>query len=155
MPWMGGRCPITEPPRCPQLKEKFSNLYILYWEPSFNFFFFFKILFFLFVRDTERQRHRPREKQAPCTELEGTLPGPQDHVLSWRQMLSRWATQASLSHPHVPQVLLIAQIIFFRPKGSNPGSCIASSSHVSLISFNLEQFLSLSWFSYYLQFWRL
>jgi len=41
------------------------------------------------------------------------------------------------------QVLLIAQIMFFRPKGSNPGSCIASSSHVSLI-ISLEQFLSLS-----------
>ena len=42
------------------------------------------------------------------------------------------------------QVLLVAQIVmFFRSKEFNPELCIASISRVSLISFNLEQFLSL------------
>ena len=46
--------------------------------------FFFK-RFYLFMRDTQRQRHRQREKQAPCREPDvGLNPGPPDHALSQR-----------------------------------------------------------------------
>ena len=41
------------------------------------------------MRDTERQRHRQREKQDPCREPDVRLdPGPWDHALSQRQMLN-------------------------------------------------------------------
>ena len=48
--------------------------------------------FHLFMRDTERarQRHRPRENQAPCWEPEvGLDPGPLDHTVGQRQTLNR------------------------------------------------------------------
>ena len=50
------------------------------------------------MRDNrERQRHRRREKQAPCREPDvGFHPGPQDHALGGGQMLNRQATQESL-----------------------------------------------------------
>ena len=45
------------------------------------------------MRDTERQRHREREKRAPCREPDvGTgdsIPGLQDHTLDRRQALNR------------------------------------------------------------------
>ena len=44
------------------------------------------------MRDTERerQRHRLREKQAPCKEPDmGLNPGSQDHTLGQRQTLDR------------------------------------------------------------------
>ena len=41
-------------------------------------------------RDREGQRHRQREKQAPCREpMWDSIPGPQDHTLSQRQTLNR------------------------------------------------------------------
>ena len=40
--------------------------------------------------DIERQRHRRREKQAPCWELDvGLVPGLQDRALGQRQALNR------------------------------------------------------------------
>ena len=46
------------------------------------------------MRDTERQRHKQKEKQAPCKESDmGLNPGPQDYDLSQRQMLNAWPTQ--------------------------------------------------------------
>ena len=48
--------------------------------------------FYLFMRDTERQR----EKKASCKEPDVGLDlGLWDHTLSRRQMLNRWAIQAS------------------------------------------------------------
>ena len=44
------------------------------------------------MRDTERQRHRQREKQAPRREPDVDLisdSGSQDHALSQRQTLNR------------------------------------------------------------------
>ena len=42
----------------------------------------------------ERQRHRQKKKQAPAGSLMwDSIPGPQDHNLSQRQMLNHWATQ--------------------------------------------------------------
>ena len=39
-------------------------------------FYFLKDFVYLFMRDTERQRHRQREKQAPCREPDvGLDPG--------------------------------------------------------------------------------
>ena len=39
--------------------------------------------------ERERQRHRQREKQDPCGEPNvDSIPGPQDHDLSQRQMLN-------------------------------------------------------------------
>ena len=58
-------------------------------------FLFFKILFiYPWKTCRERQRHRQREKQAPCREPNVGL-HPRDHTLSWRQMLNRLATQVT------------------------------------------------------------
>ena len=39
--------------------------------------------------DAERERHRQREKQAPCgSPMPDSVPGSQDHALSQRQMLN-------------------------------------------------------------------
>ena len=39
--------------------------------------------------EREKQRHKQREKQAPCREPDAELePGPRDHNLSPKQMLS-------------------------------------------------------------------
>ena len=49
------------------------------------------------MRDTESQRHRQTEKQAPYGEPDVVLnPGIQDQALSQRQTLNHLATQASL-----------------------------------------------------------
>ena len=56
MPWAEGRCSTAEPPRRPP-------------PPPF-------LRFYLFMRDTQRQRRRQREKQAPCQEPDvGLEPG--------------------------------------------------------------------------------
>ena len=51
----------------------------------------FKDFIYLFinnVRDTERQRHRQREKQAPRgSPMRDSIPGPRDHALGEKQML--------------------------------------------------------------------
>ena len=65
-------------------------------------FFFFKDFIYLFMRDTERQRHRGREKQAPCREPDvgldprtlGSQPEPK-------------ADAQPLSHPGVPRGMAI------------------------------------------------
>ena len=49
---------------------------------SRSLYFYFKDFVYLFMRDTERQRHRQREKQAPCGEPDAGLdPGTLDHAL--------------------------------------------------------------------------
>ena len=49
------------------------------------------------MRETERerQRHKQREKQAPSagSPMQDSILGLQDHALSRRQVLNRWATQ--------------------------------------------------------------
>ena len=63
-----------------------------------SYYLFFKDFIYLFMRDTQRERHRHRQrvKQAPGREPDAGLdPRPQDHTLSQRQILNRWATQAS------------------------------------------------------------
>ena len=56
------------------------------------FCFFLKILFIFH----ERQRHRQREKQATHKEPDvGLDPRPWAQALGQRQVLNRWATQAS------------------------------------------------------------
>ena len=50
------------------------------------------------MRDTqrERQKHRQREKQAPCKEPDvGLDPGSWNHALGQRQMLNHWPSQVS------------------------------------------------------------
>ena len=59
---------------------------------------FFLRISFIYSWETqrERQRHRQREKQVPCKVPDAGLDSrTQDHDLSQRQMLNRWATQAS------------------------------------------------------------
>ena len=48
-------------------------------------------------REREAQRHRQREKQAPCTGSPtwDSIPGLQDRALGQRQALNRCATQGS------------------------------------------------------------
>ena len=48
------------------------------------------------MRDRERQRHKQREKQAPCRETDVGL-DPRDYTLSRRQMLNYRATQVPLT----------------------------------------------------------
>ena len=50
----------------------------------FSSFFLFKDFIYVFMRDTERQRYRQRENEAPCGEPDTGLdpPGPRDHDLS-------------------------------------------------------------------------
>ena len=47
-------------------------------------FYFFKDIIYVFMRDTERQRYRQRENEAPCGKPDVGLdsPGPRDHDLS-------------------------------------------------------------------------
>ena len=49
-------------------------------------------------RERERQSHRQREKQAPCTgsPMWDSIPGLQDRALGQRQAPNRCATQGSL-----------------------------------------------------------
>ena len=49
------------------------------------------------MRERESQRHRQREKQAPCTGSPtwDSIPGLQDRALGQRQALNRCATQGS------------------------------------------------------------
>ena len=51
----------------------------------------------MIVTDRERQRHRQREKQAPCTGslTWDSIPGLQDHALGQRQAPNCCATQGS------------------------------------------------------------
>ena len=70
--------------------------------PSSFFFFFFKI-FYLSERERESTNmgkgQREREKQTPPRSrkpMYGSIPGPWDHDLSWRQTLNQ------LSHPGTP-----------------------------------------------------
>ena len=68
-------------------------------EKEHNAVDFFKGFFNLFMRDTQRegQRHRQRENRLYAGSPKGSsIPGPQDHALSQKQMLNRWATQASI-----------------------------------------------------------
>ena len=59
-------------------------------------FLFLKIFFYSWETHREKQRHMQREKQAPRKEPDVRLdPRLQDHALSQKQMLNRWATQAS------------------------------------------------------------
>ena len=64
---------------------------------------FFKDFIYVFMRDQvkERQRHRQREKQAPCREPNVGL-----DPWSQRQALNRWATQGS------PLVKLLYALLF-------------------------------------------
>ena len=52
------------------------------------------------MRDTERQAERQAEGEADSLKEPNVWlnPRPQDHALSWRQMLNNWA-----SHPGVPK----------------------------------------------------
>ena len=61
-------------------------------------FFIFKDFIYVFMRDTqsERQRHRQREKQAPCREPDmGLYPGLQDQDPELQAALNHWATGAA------------------------------------------------------------
>ena len=90
-------------------KQKLDN-----WVTSVPLDFFFKILFFYFVffkylfiyylfmiKRGGEQRHRRREKQAPCREPKVGL---QDRALAQRQALNRWATQGS------PKILFLSNL---------------------------------------------
>ena len=54
------------------------------------------------MRDTEKEREAETQAEGEAGSTQGPqcgtqISGPWDHTLSWRQMLNRWATQAS--HP--------------------------------------------------------
>ena len=69
------------------------------------FIYFLKDFIYLFMRDTERQRHRQRRSRLHAGSLMWySIPGPQDHALSQRQVPNHWATQGSP-----------ALIIFYHP----------------------------------------
>ena len=95
-----------------------SDFPILFLTYLFDLFFFF-LRFYLFMRDTERQRHRQRKKQAPCEKpdvgLDPRTPG------SWPEPK---ADAQPLSHPGSPRVKsffslhLIWDPIWLWPKGT-------------------------------------
>ena len=65
---------------------------------SFNDrFLFFKDFIYLFMRDTERGRDTGTERNRlpEGSLMQDSILGPQDHDLSQRLTLNRWATQAS------------------------------------------------------------
>ena len=68
-------------------------------EEFYQTFILFYFLNFLFIYDShrERDRHRQREKQAPCSGSPtwDSIPGLQDRVLGQRQAPNRCATQGS------------------------------------------------------------
>ena len=60
-----------------------------------NLIYFFKILFiYSWQTHRKRQRHRGRSRLHAGSPMWDSIPGPQDHALSQRQMLNHWATQA-------------------------------------------------------------
>ena len=61
----------------------------------------------MIVREKERQRHRQREKQAPCTgsPMWELIPGLQDRALGQSQALNRCATQGSPIHSFLDEHL--------------------------------------------------
>ena len=77
------------------LNNDFSRV-LNYWE----FLITLRLFFYDFIKDTQRdsvrdrQRHRQRRSRLPAGRPMGdSIPGPQDHALSQRQMLNHWATQ--------------------------------------------------------------
>ena len=66
----------------------------------------------MIVTKRERQRHRQREKQTPCTgsPMWDSIPGLQDRALGQRQALNRCATQGSLQHPFLIKTLQSVRI---------------------------------------------
>lgn len=61
----------------------------------------------------------------------------QEHALMWFKKTKKFKKQNKTVYAllrDLIQVLLIAQIMFLRERGSNPGPCIGSSSHVSPVS---------------------
>ena len=64
-----------------------------------------KIFIYLFMRDTERQSHRQREKHQNL--MQDSIPGPWDHDLCQRQ-----ADVQSLSHPGAPIMETFSKYIF-------------------------------------------
>ena len=59
-------------------------------EPLPSLLFFFKILFYLFMRDTEREAEAQRGRSGLHTgsPMRDSIPGPQDHTLSLRETLN-------------------------------------------------------------------
>ena len=91
------------------------------------------------MRDTERQRPRQREKQAPCGEPNAGLdPRLQYHTLSQRKMLNHWAIQASLLLPFLKEWWAVGVLHMHHPP-----SPFISELHFCF----LPMFLLLMWFS--------
>ena len=75
------------------------------------FFLMLPLRFYLFIHERHRERGRDsgrgRSRLPVGSPKWDSIPGPQDHNLSQRQMLSHWATQASLfSLMSIVQILL-------------------------------------------------
>ena len=67
---------------------------------TFNTLFYFLKILFIYSWETQRkrQRHNRGRSRLPVESLiHNSIPGPQDHELSQRQMLNHWATQVPLS----------------------------------------------------------
>ena len=69
---------------------------------------FLKDFICLFERAQPGWVQREREKQVPHeqgAQTQGSIPGPKDHDLSWRQMLNR------PSHPDAPRAQFIQNVV--------------------------------------------
>ena len=71
--------------------------------------FLFKKNIYLFIHQSHRERERGRETGRGRSRLHAgsptcdSIPGPQDHTLSQRQMLNCWASQVPLEIYHVSE----------------------------------------------------
>ena len=66
-------------------------------------FLFFFLRFYLFIHERHPERGRDigrgRSRLPTGSPMRDSIPGPQDHDLSQRQMLNHWATQVPQSFP--------------------------------------------------------
>ena len=92
--------------------QSFDTKLLTYYTWVFSFLFFFKILF-IPSWETHRERGRDtgrgRSRVLAGSLMWDSIPGLQNHALSQRQTLNRWATQVSHEPPRRPHFVFFKQ----------------------------------------------
>ena len=91
-------------------------------------------------REGERQRHRKREKQAPCTGslTWDSIPGLQDRALGQRQAPNHCATQGS-QHQHFLYINYLPGLPLMRQE------CGACSREFEIVPAPVKLTISMNW----------